>query len=185
MTADQLIEHDDGSLGVVEDVGRLGSGRPAPPAPGPGRGFARSVGRGGGGGPRLVTDRKTGFCLGDRYRVPGGDLPARPREPVYTGRCGLGRTGLGTLTEGISVGYGDVYEPNLEGQSLRLAGLPAGRYILLHRVNVGRRLRETSYANNAASILVRLGRQGHRPSVRVMRRCADAAHCAPRPRRSR
>jgi Lysyl oxidase len=184
MTADQLIEHDDGSLGVVEEVGRLRYVRSADHEHWHLLGFERYELRRAGGRVRLVTDRKTGFCLGDRYRVPGGDLPARPREPVYTGRCGLGRTGLLNLTEGISVGYGDVYEPNLEGQSLRLAGLPAGRYVLVHRVNVGRRLRETSYANNAGSILLRLGRRGHRPSVRVLRRCADAAHCPARPGRS-
>ena len=69
---------------------------------------------------------------------------------------------------GISVGYGDVYEPNLEGQSLRLTGLDAGRYRLVHRVNVGRRLRESSYANNAASLLLQLRWRGGRPSVRVL-----------------
>ena len=112
-------------------------------------GFERYELRRAAGRARLVTDRKTGFCLGDRYRARGRALRAQPPEPVYTGRCGLERTALLGLTEGISVGYGDVYDPNLEGQSLRLTGLDAGRYRLVHRVNVGRRLHESSYANNA------------------------------------
>jgi hypothetical protein len=124
----------------------------------------RAAGRAG-----LVTDRKTGFCLGDRYRARGPELPARPSAPVYTGRCGHERTGLLGLTEGISVGYGDVYKPNLEGQSLSLARLDDGRYLLVHRVNMGRRLHESNYAHNAASLLLGLRWRGGRPSVRVGR----------------
>ena len=140
-------------------------------------GFERYELRRAGGRAGLVTDRKTGFCLGDRYRARGRELPARPPEPVYTGRCGLERTALLRLTVGISVGYGDVYDPNLEGQSLRLTGLAEGRYRLVHRVNVDRRLRESSYANNASSLLLRLSWRAGRPSVRVLNSCPDTAHC--------
>ena len=41
-----------------------------------------------------VRDRKTGFCLGDRYPVTGRGLPGAPPGPVYTSRCGLGDSGL-------------------------------------------------------------------------------------------
>jgi hypothetical protein len=51
---------------------------------------------------------------------------------------------------------GDVYKPNLEGQSLRLTGLRDGRYLLVHRVNVDRRLVESNYANNVVSMLLAL-----------------------------
>jgi Lysyl oxidase len=124
-----------------------------------------------------VTDSKTGFCLGDRYRTRGRALPAQPSEPRYTGRCGLGETGRLRLVEGISVGYGDDYPANLEGQFVRLTGLPAGQYVLIHKVNVQRRLREAAYGNNAASLLLRLRWRAGVPKIRVLRSCPDAERC--------
>ena len=168
MTVDQLIEQEDAPTAVVEGVGRMRYVRSPDHEHWHLLGFERYELRRAAGRAGVVTDRKTGFCLGDRYRARGPRLKARPPEPVYTGRCGLERTGLLRLTVGISVGYGDVYEPNLEGQSLRLTGLDAGRYRLVHRVNLGRRLRESSYANNAASLLLQLRWRGGRPSVRVL-----------------
>ena len=168
MTVDQLIEQEDAPTAVVEGVGRMRYVRSPDHEHWHLLGFERYELRRAAGRAGVVTDRKTGFCLGDRYRARGPKLKARPPEPVYTGRCGLERTGLLGLTVGISVGYGDVYDPNLEGQSLRLTGLDAGRYRLVHRVNVGRRLRESSYANNAASLLLQLRWRGGRPSVRVL-----------------
>jgi Lysyl oxidase len=168
MTVDQLIEQEDAPIAVVEGVGRMRYVRSPDHEHWHLLGFERYELRRAGGRAGLVTDRKTGFCLGDRYRVRGRELRARPPEPVYTGRCGLERTALLRLTVGISVGYGDVYDPNLEGQSLRLTGLEAGRYRLVHRVNVDRRLRESSYANNASSLLIRLRWRSGRPSVRVL-----------------
>ena len=103
-----------------------------------------------------VRDQKTGFCLGDRYAAAKRRLPAAPASPVYTGRCGLGEPELLGVQEGISVGYGDDYQANLEGQYLKLTGLPAGRYVLVHQVNADRRLRELDYTNNAASLLLEL-----------------------------
>jgi hypothetical protein len=168
MTVDQLIEQEDAPIAIVEDVGRMRYVRSPDHEHWHLLGFERYELRRAGSRAGLVTDRKTGFCLGDRYRVRGRELPARPPEPVYTGRCGLERTALLRLTVGISVGYGDVYDPNLEGQSLRLTGLEAGRYRLVHRVNVDRRLLESSYANNASSLLIRLRWRAGRPSVRVL-----------------
>ena len=175
MTADQLIEQEDAPIAVVEGVGRLRYVRSPDHEHWHLLGFERYELRRAAGRARVVTDRKTGFCLGDRYRVRGRELPAQQPEPVYTSRCGLGRTGLLGLTEGISVGYGDDYKPNLEGQSLRLSGLDGGRYLLVHRVNVGRRLLEANYANNAASLLLRLRWRAGRPSVRVLKSCPN--HC--------
>jgi Lysyl oxidase len=121
-----------------------------------------------------VTDRKTGFCLGDRYRTLRPP-PAAP--PKYTSRCGLGDPGLIGITEGISVGYGDDYAATLEGQYLPLSGLGAGSYVLVHRANARRRLRESDYANNAASLLLRLRLRDGRPSMRVLRVCPDTDRC--------
>jgi hypothetical protein len=168
MAVDQLIERDGAGLSVVENVGRMRYVRSADHEHWHLLGFERYELRRAGGRARPVTDRKTGFCLGDRYRARGVRLPAEPSEAVYTGRCGLRRTALRGITVGISVGYGDDYKPNLEGQSLSLTGLEAGRYRLIHRVNVERRLRETSYTNNAASLLLQLRWRAGRPSIRVL-----------------
>ena len=126
----------------------------------------------------LVRDRKTGFCLGDRYEVTDRVLPAKTATKRYRSRCGLGEPGLLGISEGISVGYGDAYAAVLEGQSVRLTGLPAGRYVLVHRVNVDRRIRESSYANNAASALLDVHWRDGVPRVVVLATCADSDRCA-------
>src|SRR5258707_1348495 len=57
----------------------------------------------------VVRDRKSGFCLGDRYHAPGPPLPKAPAQPLVTGHCGLYEPTLLSVSEGISVGYGDIY----------------------------------------------------------------------------
>ena len=125
----------------------------------------------------LVEDHKTGFCLGDRYRVPTPVPPATPLHPVYTGRCGLSDPDLLRVRSGISVGYGDAYSAYLEGQELPLDSLTDGRYVLVHRVNVDGRLHELSYENNAASVLFDLQWRGGKPYIRVLATCPDTARC--------
>ena len=128
-------------------------------------------------GDPLVEDQKTGFCLGDRYPVKNRPVQVAPAEPVFTSRCGLTRPGKLTMREGISVGYGDDYSAFLEGQDLPLDGLPDGRYVLVHRVNADRGLKELSYANNAASVVLDLRWQDGQPHLRVLARCPDTADC--------
>jgi hypothetical protein len=130
-------------------------------------------------------DQKTGFCLGDRYDTDtGSTIPGEPPQAFYTGYCGRTHTELLTLEEGISPGYGDVYFANLEGQFVDLTGVPARQYYLVHRVNAERKLRESDYRNDAASLLLALSwPQGTSaaPSVRILRRCSDRDVC-PGPR---
>jgi hypothetical protein len=177
MTAEQLIESDDAPMAVVERVGSLRYVKSRDHEHWHLLDFERYQLRRAGGGSGRVTDRKTGFCLGDRYRTPGRALPAAPAAPRYTSRCGLGATGRLHLIEGISVGYGDDYRAGLEGQSVPLTGLAAGRYVLVHRVNVQRRLHETDYRNNASSLLLRLRWRSGLPHIRVLRRCPDSERC--------
>jgi hypothetical protein len=129
-------------------------------------------------------DRKTGFCLGDRYDArPSERLPGDPGRPMLTGECGRNRPGLRALGQGISVGYGDDYDPILEGQFLDVTRLPAGRYELVHWANAGRRLREVRYDNNAASVVVELRWPrgfGRPPSIDVVERCGDGRRCRTR-----
>jgi hypothetical protein len=121
---------------------------------------------------------KTGFCLGDRYETPGdAELAGKPSRPVWTEQCGRGQPTLLQVREGISPGYGDDYAPAVEGQFVDVTNLPAGRYVLAHRVNPDRAIEESDYENNAASVLIQLRRSGEIPSVRVLARCPDADVC--------
>jgi hypothetical protein len=131
------------------------------------------------GGRRVVRSGKQGFCLGDRYPSPRAPLDA-PVRPVFVTNCGRNSPAKLRLREGIAVGYGDDYAAILEGQSVPLAGLPAGRYVLVHRVNGDRRLLETGYSNNVASALVRLAWRGGRAHVTRLKVCPGSAVC-PRP----
>src|SRR4051794_30948373 len=132
----------------------------------------------------VMRDRKSGFCLGDRYRVEEQPLLAAPPQPVFTTRCGLRQPGLLQVSEGISVGYGDVYNPYLEYQQLEFGGLKDGRYVLVHTVDAEHRLREVSEANNSASVLldIRWSQRGS-PLVRQLRSCPATPRCdiAPKP----
>lgn len=118
---------------------------------------------------RLVgRDRKTGFCLRDAY-----ETQALNRVPAWATECGRGRPEARSLRQGITPGFGDDYVPEKEGQSIDVTGLPAGRYVLVHRANPDRVLRERSYGNNAASVLIDL--RGNR--VTLLARCPGSARC--------
>jgi len=177
MTADQVIDREEGPRTVVPDVGLLRYVVSPDHRHWHLLRFDRYQLRRAGGGAVGNSDRKTGFCLGDRYRINGRSLRAAPAEPVHTSRCGLGDPRLIGIREGISVGYGDDYAATLEGQYLRLTGLSAGRYVLVHRVNGNRRLRELRYGNNAASLLIELQWRKQQPWVRVLRSCPNSDRC--------
>ena len=178
MAATQIIQGDAGATRRVRGVGRMRY------VVSPGHRhwhlltFDRYTLRRVGGGDVLRRGRTAGFCLGDRYRTLAPlAAPASP-EPGFTSRCGLGQPGRLTMSEGISVGYGDDYAANLEGQLIELGGLPPGRYVLAHDVNPGHRLRELRYDNNGASLLLSLRWLRGMPSVRVLATCDGSASCS-------
>jgi Lysyl oxidase len=131
-------------------------------------------------GDLVQPDAKTGFCLGDRYETSRDtELENEPSEAVWTEECGRRQPGLLTVSEGISPGYGDDYDPALEGQFLDVTSIPPGRYLLVHRANPDSTLEESSYDNNAASLLIQLRRTtGVIPAVRVLARCPDSETCS-------
>jgi glucose/arabinose dehydrogenase len=181
MTADQVVERDGAPSSVLAGVGRLQYVRSPDHQHWHLLGFERYELRRPKAGRTSVEDSKTGFCLGDRYRVTTRVLPAAPGDPAYASRCGLNHPALFGIREGISVGYGDDYAANLEGQWLSLDGLRAGSYLLVHRVNADRRLRELSYANNAASLLIRLRWRARVPEITLLASCPTTARCVRRP----
>jgi hypothetical protein len=178
MTADQAIMRSSGPAAVVHHAGHLRYVKSPDHQHWHLLHFERYELRRPGARHAAVRDRKTGFCLGDRYAVPSPPvLPARAPDKVYRGACGLERPGLLGVLEGISVGYGDDYTANLEGQYLPLSKLRAGRYLLVHRVNADHQLRESSYANNAASALLRLRWHSGVPLIKILAVCPDSERC--------
>jgi hypothetical protein len=130
-------------------------------------------------GDSLGRDRKTGFCLGDRYDARGSvRIPGEPPRAVWTQNCGKDQPERLRILQGISPGYGDDYVPRLEGQYVDITDVPAGRYVLVHRANPEGDVRESNYGNNAASVLLRLTRPpGGPPEVRVVATCEASERC--------
>ena len=179
MTAAQLIKRTDGSLARIRGIGTIRYTRSGGHDHWHYLFFDRYALRRASDHRLVRPDRKTGFCLGDRYDSRRS-FANKPPRAVITGRCRLYEPGARSVAMGISVGYGDDYHAYLEGQSIDVTGLRAGRYELVHRVNGNRRLRETRYSNNAASVLVRLtwpNGSDDRPAVHVLKRCPGRELC--------
>jgi serine protease len=177
MTANQIVQRADGSLELVPGVGSLSYAYSRDHQHWHYLGFDRYEFRRAGSSTPLARDQKTGFCLGDRYPVTTRAVPGAVPARVYTGRCGLSQPDLQEVEEGISVGYGDNYQAFLEYQDLPLDGLADGHYLLIHRVNSDRRVRELNYANDASSLLLDLHWRRGLPYLRLLRVCADSANC--------
>ncbi|TML40609.1 MAG: hypothetical protein E6G25_03655 [Actinobacteria bacterium] len=131
-------------------------------------------------GRQLVRDHKSGFCLTNDYRSPLPTLGPRGTQRVDKTDCGRDKPGARHVLEGISVGWGDIYVPAKEGQYIDLNGIPYSDYVLVHRVNVGRLLHETNYANDASSMRIRLvppATPADPPGVIVLQTCDDSARC--------
>ncbi|MGM1060842.1 lysyl oxidase family protein [Saccharothrix sp. Mg75] len=148
-------------------------------------------------GDAVVLDRKTGFCLGDRYELDD-ELARRPvdraspegRLAAYLrlNRCGHHAPEALEVAEGISVGFGDDYKHTVDFQWLDLTGVPSGTYDVVNVVNSDRTLVEESYGNNASSMAISLRWPGGAdrapavvtapPLVRVLRSCPGQERCA-------
>jgi len=182
MQVDQLVDQVAGARRLIRDVGRmsyivhpdhrhwhlLGFERYEIRLPGSDR-------------PSVRRDRKTGFCLGDRYAIPEApNLSGFNPTPAQGDTCGLGQPDLLGLFAGISTGYGDRYEAQIEGQYIDITDAPSRKYVLVHTVNPDGKLFESDYSNNASSVLFSLdwyqGRS-REPRVRVLRKCPMSASC--------
>ncbi|WP_236594880.1 lysyl oxidase family protein [Saccharothrix sp. 6-C] len=148
-------------------------------------------------GDTVVTDRKTGFCLGDRYetrdRLPNrptaDDSPqSRLAAALQVNRCGHHSPGALSVVQGISVGHGDDYLHTVDFQWLDITAVPSGVYDVVNVVNGDRTLVEKSYANNASAMAVSIRWPGNAtappatvtipPQVRLLRNCPGAERCA-------
>ncbi len=131
--------------------------------------------------PSVRRDRKTGFCLGDRFPLAEAPtLPGYDPTPRHGDECGLGEPNALGMFVGMSTGYVDRYEAQIEGQYIDITGAPSRNYVLVHTVNPGNRILESDYSNNAASVLFSLNwREGRNkePTVRVLRKCPTSPSC--------
>jgi len=121
---------------------------------------------------RLRRDRKQGFCLGDRYQLSANrPIPHQPRRPAYPGYCGKNRPDLTRITEGITVGWGDNYPANIEGQFIDIDGIAPGKYLLVHRIRAGGLLESYPY-NDVSCVAIELKAPvaaGEEPTVALSR----------------
>lgn len=103
-------------------------------------------------GELLGREKKVSFCLRDDVRALPG-VPGSPRGAHYPsggGECGP------DSTEGISVGWADVYPPNLPDQTIDVTGLADGRYCLGIALDPDSVLDEASERNNSSARRFRL-----------------------------
>ena len=105
----------------------------------------RQVLPGGGVGDIVAAGNKVSFCLLDveRYNSAG------PGSPHYL-NCGQ--------IQGISVGWADIYDKGLEGQSIEITNVPDGSYWLEVVVDPDNRIVEANENNNVARIQINLSR---------------------------
>lgn len=96
-------------------------------------------------GPVVAEGPKTSFCLLDITRNNPG-LPGSPASSKYN-QCN-------SQTQGISVGWADVYGSTLEGQSINLTGVPNGDYWLEVEFDPLNSILEVNESNNIARIAI-------------------------------
>jgi lysyl oxidase len=131
-------------------------------------------------GAQLLRDHKSGFCLTSDHRSPLPTLAPPATKPIKGSDCARNQPRARHLLEGIAVGWGDIYIPAREGQSIDISGVPPGDYDLVHRVNVGRLLHEADYSNDDSSMRIRLlppPTPDDLPSVVVLNTCETGIQC--------
>jgi len=116
----------------------------------------------------IVRDYKSCFCIADHY---GTAIGVKHGPPRFLGSCAQFDPKAREVTEGSSVGYTDRYPAFFHGQQLDITKVPAGRYWLVHRANEDFHLRERSYFDNTASLLIRLMWRDGVPIVTRLRAC--------------
>ena len=111
----------------------------------------RAVAADGGVGDVLVEGSKTSFCILDLI-VHDNSLPGFPASPTYVS--------CGSIIQGLSVGWADVYTKNLEGQNLDITDVPAGEYWLESEADPLNHFLESDETNNIARIPITIGSPG-------------------------
>lgn len=145
-------------------------------------------------GETVVTDRKNGFCLGDRYPLHDANGPTEgtPEHKLSLylreNMCAHHDTQATDVSAGISAGSGDDYRYDVDFQWLDITRVPSGTYDLVNTVNSDHTLLETNYDNNSSSVAlsVQWPDRAHAapktitapPRVKLLRSCPGRARCA-------
>jgi hypothetical protein len=120
------------------------------------------------GGRLAASSGKVGFCHGDNRLVRAG--PGVPPEPVYPFGSLTPRRCDEFATQGVSVGYADLYGIDVPGQHLGLRNVRDGRYCLVSRADPSDLLDESEERNNVRRTAIRL-RPGRLEVKRLGRGC--------------
>jgi Lysyl oxidase len=132
--------------------------------------------------PSVRHDRKSGFCLGDRFAIPHAkSIQNFNPTPLQGDTCGLGKPALLGIFAGISPGWADEYAAHIEGQYIDVTDAPTGTYVLVHTVNADHEIAESDYTNNASSVLFSMNWLNGRkrvPRIQILKRCPATASCA-------
>jgi hypothetical protein len=115
----------------------------------------------------LLKDEKTGFCLASAFT---SDV------------CGANQPGLTSVQEGLAVGGSDLYSRYVEGQYITLdpVTVPAGDYLLVHRVNPTGAFAEANPANDVASVRLQITWSSSGvPDATVTNKCSASVDCPP------
>lgn len=149
-------------------------------------------------GRTVVSDRKNGFCLGDRYDINTTDtlahIPTDDGSPqtvladaLAANDCRMHHPEALDVAEGISVGSGDNYDYTVDYQWLDVTAVPSGTYTLVNTVNPDRQIQEKDYDNNSSSIVVSIEWPGGGaapetitapPEVHLVRSCPGHETCS-------
>ncbi|MDQ3629534.1 MAG: lysyl oxidase family protein [Actinomycetota bacterium] len=115
-------------------------------------------------GPKILSaHRKMSFCLRDSERVPASY--GTWNYSLFYGACSQ------DAPMGVSIGWSDVYQSFLDGQSLSLPPrLPDGRYCLRIRVDPSNQLKESRERDNVSERAIRIA--GRRVALAPNRLCA-------------
>jgi hypothetical protein len=111
---------------------------------------------------KLIESKKVGFCVIDtEHAFPS--LPGSPVGPSYpeknsSGCGGLDEKGIPTppQSEGLSIGWADVYFFGLPGQSMEISKLRRGRYCLISKADPTNLIAEANDSNNTHTVRLKL-----------------------------
>lgn len=106
---------------------------------------------GGGVGAIVASGQKTSFCILD-VAVFDSSLPGWSRFPEFDS--------CGGSSQGLSIGWIDIYTKDLPGQHIDVTGLPDGIYWLESEVDPQNHILEANEANNVARVQIVLGDVG-------------------------
>jgi hypothetical protein len=111
---------------------------------------------------RLVESKKVGFCVIDTEQ-PFPALPGSPEGPQYPAKGTEGCGGLNDEgeptppeSEGLSIGWADVYFFGLPGQSMDITRLRRGRYCLISKADPTNLIAESNDGNNTHTVRLKL-----------------------------